>query len=72
MNGDHRVDLQISKCSLLAVFEISLLGTDAAERKDIVWTVSSEDHPARILYLQQHKTRAGSSIMVGLSKRVVS
>ncbi len=32
------------------VYDMTLLGTDGSIKNDIFWTISTDDHPARMLY----------------------
>ncbi len=48
-----------------------LIGTDAAERHGIIWTLSYEDHPAKNLFTKPRKLAMGTSTLVGLQKRRV-
>ena len=53
-------------------FNMSILGSDAAERTGLRWTVSHEDHPARAVYRNVKKAPTGWSTIVALSKKIVS
>ncbi len=53
------------------VYDMSLAGTAAADRSGIAWTLSYEDHPARVLYTSPKRAWAGTSTSVGISKNQV-
>ncbi len=48
-----------------------LMGTDAAERDGIFWTVTHEDHPAKALFTRPRKVSLGTSTIVGIKKEKV-
>ncbi len=48
--------------------DMVLMGTDAAERDGIFWTVTYEDHPAKALFARPRKLSMGTSTLVGLRK----
>ena len=49
--------------------DMVLMGTDAAERDGIFWTVTYEDHPGKAMFTRPRKVSAGTSTLVGIRKR---
>jgi hypothetical protein len=52
-------------------FEIIFKGSDAAERTDILYAISDEDHPAAALMKSPYKATKGTATLVGLNIREV-
>ncbi len=57
--------------NILTLLELDMvmMGTDAAEREGIFWTVTYEDHPAKALFARPRKLSMGTSTLVGFTKR---
>ena len=46
-------------------------GSSSANKLGAVWTISTLDHPATLLYSQDHKLMPQTATSVGLKKRQV-
>jgi hypothetical protein len=46
-------------------------GSDAAERIDVLYAISDEDHPAAALMKSPYKANKGTATLVGLNIREV-
>ena len=53
-------------------FEIAMRGSDAAERKGVIWTLSHDDHPLGVLLKDFNRVPRGTVTAVGMKVSTVS
>jgi len=56
----------------LLAFDMNLIGSEAAEKDGIAWTITHMDHPSARLLSKAIKASMGTTTLVGLSRKTVS